>query len=65
VTRRVPGLELPVGTDPDAYRAAAEAGRVGQEVPVNHSPGFAPILQPTLDTGTQALIVATLARLAR
>lgn len=35
--------------------------RVAQEVPVNHAPGFAPVIQPTCDTGTQALVVATLA----
>jgi hippurate hydrolase len=52
------------GIDPDLYRAAEEAGRVAQDVPVNHSAGFAPVLQPTLDTGTQALVVAALAWLA-
>jgi hippurate hydrolase len=49
------------GTDPDAYRAAEEAGRVAQDIPVNHSATFAPVLQPTLDTGTQALVVAAMA----
>lgn len=48
------------GTDPDAYRAAEQAGRVAQDVPVNHSARFAPAVQPTLDTGTQALVVAAL-----
>jgi amidohydrolase len=52
------------GIDPDAYRTAAEAGRVSQDIPVNHSANFAPIIQPTLDTGTQALVVAALAWLA-
>ncbi|HET9116918.1 MAG TPA: amidohydrolase [Pseudonocardiaceae bacterium] len=52
------------GIDPDAYRTAAEAGRVAQDIPVNHSATFAPVIQPTLDTGTQALVVATLAWLA-
>ena len=47
--------------DPDTFRAAADAGRVAQDVPVNHSPGFAPVVQPTCDTGTQALVVAALA----
>lgn len=28
---------------------------------MNHSAGFAPVVQPTLDTGTQALVVAALA----
>ena len=52
------------GTDPQAYRAAVAAGRVAQDVPVNHSPFFAPVLQPTLDTGTSAMVVAALAWLA-
>jgi amidohydrolase len=49
------------GIDPDAYRAAEQAGRVSQDIPVNHSASFAPVIQPTLDTGTQALVVAALA----
>lgn len=48
------------GIDPDTYRAAAEAGRLAQDVPVNHSASFAPVVQPTLDTGTRALVVAAL-----
>ena len=53
------------GIDPDAYRAAAESGRIAQDVPVNHSAGFAPVIQPTLQTGTEALVVAALAWLRR
>ena len=53
------------GTDPDEYRAAVEAGTVAKDVPVNHSPFFAPVVQPTLDTGTSALVVAALAWLGR
>jgi amidohydrolase len=53
------------GVDPDTYRAAKEAGRVAQDIPVNHSAGFAPVVQPTLDTGTEALVVAALAWLRR
>jgi hypothetical protein len=49
------------GTDPDAYRAAEQTGRIAQDIPVNHAAGFAPLIQPTLDTGTQALIAAALA----
>lgn len=49
------------GIDPDVYQAAKKAGRVQQDIPVNHSPKFAPVIQPTLDTGTQALVVAALA----
>jgi hippurate hydrolase len=52
------------GTDPDTYRAAERAGRIAQDIPVNHSAGFAPVISPTLDTGTQALVVAALAWLA-
>ena len=46
--------------DVGTYREAEAAGRVAQDIPVNHSPNFAPVIQPTLDTGTQALVVAAL-----
>ena len=49
------------GIDEQQYHKAADAGRVAQDIPVNHSPSFAPIIQPTLDAGTQALVVAALA----
>jgi amidohydrolase len=52
------------GIDAATYDAAAKAGRISQDIPVNHSAGFAPVIQPTLDTGTQALVVAALAWLA-
>lgn len=48
------------GIEPQKYRTAAEADRVSIDIPVNHSPGFAPEIQPTLDVGTQALVVAAL-----
>ncbi|MCW2649083.1 MAG: N-alpha-acyl-glutamine aminoacylase [Mycobacterium sp.] len=53
------------GIDRNTYYAAEAAGRLAQDIPVNHSPFFAPVIQPTLDTGTQALTVAALAWLAR
>lgn len=53
------------GIDPELWAEAERAGRIAQDVPVNHSAGFAPVLQPTLDTGTQALVVAALAWLGR
>jgi amidohydrolase len=53
------------GTDAQAYRDAEQAGRMAQDIPVNHSARFAPVIQPTLDTGTQALVVAALAWLGR
>ena len=49
------------GTDADTFATAQEAGRVAQDIPVNHAPTFAPVIQPTLDTGTQALVAAALA----
>ncbi|WP_416561722.1 amidohydrolase [Nocardia testacea] len=49
------------GTDPAAFAAAAEKGTLFQDIPVNHSSRFAPVLQPTLDTGVTALVVAALA----
>ncbi|OBI22418.1 amidohydrolase [Mycobacterium sp. E2462] len=52
------------GIDAQQYREAAEAGTVAQAIPVNHAPTFAPVIQPTLDTGTQALVVAASAWLA-
>jgi amidohydrolase len=52
------------GIDPDTYHRAEQAGRVAQDIPVNHSATFAPVLQPTLDTGTEALVVAALTWLA-
>ena len=52
------------GIDAGIYDAAEAAGRVAQDIPVNHSSRFAPVIQPTLDTGTQALVVAALAWLA-
>lgn len=52
------------GIDADTYAAAEKAGRIASDVPVNHSPTFAPVIQPTLDTGTTALVTAALAWLA-
>ncbi|HEY6120657.1 MAG TPA: M20 family metallopeptidase [Pyrinomonadaceae bacterium] len=53
------------GIDPEKYEQALKAGRVEQDIPVNHSEFFAPVVQPTLSTGTQALVVAALTYLAR
>ena len=46
------------GTDPAVYAQAKAANRLN-ELPVNHSPKFAPVLHPTLRTGVETLIVAT------
>ena len=52
------------GTDPATYLAAVEADRVDQDIPSNHSPFFAPVIEPTVSTGVSALVVATLAEMA-
>jgi hippurate hydrolase len=52
-------------TDPEKYQRALEAGRVEQDIPVNHSEFFAPVIEPTLSNGTQALVVAALTYLAK
>ncbi|HET7411576.1 MAG TPA: M20 family metallopeptidase [Pararhizobium sp.] len=48
------------GNDPQTYAKAKAAGRLN-DLPVNHSPKFAPILHPTLETGIEALVVGALA----
>jgi len=45
------------GTDADVYANAKQAGRLN-ELPVNHSPLFAPVIHPTLQTGVETLVVA-------
>ncbi len=46
-----------------AYLAAEKAGTL-DDLPTNHSPAFLPPLQPTLRTGTEALVAGALAWLA-
>jgi hippurate hydrolase len=38
-------------------RKPRKAGRLN-ELPVNHSPRFAPVIHPTLRTGVETLVVA-------
>jgi hippurate hydrolase len=45
------------GTDPDQYAKAKAAGRTA-DLPTNHSPYFAPVLHPTLETGVETLVTA-------
>lgn len=52
------------GADPAAFDAAS-TGAIPTGLPVNHSPHYAPVIQPTLDTGTAALVAAALRWLAR
>ena len=51
------------GTDPDTYAQARQSGRI-REIPTNHHPAFAPVLHPTLETGVEAMVVASDAWLA-
>lgn len=46
------------GADPAAFAAAAAAGTLDSDIPSNHSPFFAPVVQPTLDVGVAALSAA-------
>ncbi|MEU4234010.1 amidohydrolase [Nonomuraea sp. NPDC026600] len=48
------------GADLQAYAAAEAAGVLEEEIPSNHSPLFAPVIQPTLGTGVIALVTASL-----
>lgn len=45
------------GGDPVAFAAAVAAGRM-RDIPFNHSPFYAPVQDPTLETGIEALVVA-------
>lgn len=47
------------GVDRDVYAKAKADGTIGQ-LPTNHSPHFAPVIHPTLETGVETLIVTTL-----
>ena len=51
------------GTDPAVYAKAKADGRVG-EIPTNHNPGFAPVIEPTLKAGVEAMVVAAQAWLS-
>jgi amidohydrolase len=51
------------GTDPKTYENAMKAGKLN-ELPVNHSPHFAPVVHPTLQTGVEAMVVGALAWLS-
>ncbi len=46
------------GTDPQRYSEAEQAGSLDQDVPSNHSPYFAPVLEPTLSVGIRTMVAA-------
>lgn len=59
----VPGMMFFVGvTSPDDVAAARKPG--GKPLAFNHSPFFAPVPEPSIKTGVQAMSVAVLAALA-
>ncbi|QFG68320.1 amidohydrolase [Ornithinimicrobium pratense] len=47
--------------DAELWARSEAAGTEGQDFPSNHSPRFAPVLQPTLDTGVRAMVAAAMA----
>jgi hippurate hydrolase len=53
------------GTDPDQYHRAEQAGRVADDIPTNHNPAFAPVIDPTLETGVQAITTGALDTITR
>ena len=53
------------GIDAELYRAALENGTLARDIPANHSPRFAPVIDPTLSIGGQAQVIAALSYLAR
>jgi hippurate hydrolase len=53
------------GSDPAAFATAFAAGTVATDIPSNHSPRFAPVIQPTLNTGTAPLVAAAMAWLGK
>lgn len=52
------------GHDPKMYQEKMQKGEE-HTIPVNHSPFFAPVLQPTLTVGVDALVVAALTYLGK
>jgi hippurate hydrolase len=52
------------GNDPDEYAQARKAGKIA-DLPTNHNPRFAPVIHPTLKSGVEALVIASLSWLKR
>lgn len=47
-------------TDPELVKRAFEEGTFAETVPYNHSPRFAPVQDPSIQTGVEALVTAAL-----
>jgi amidohydrolase len=52
------------GGDPEIYAKAKAEGKLN-DLPVNHSPKFAPVIHPTLETGVEAMVAAASAWLGK
>ena len=48
------------GTDPELFARALRSGRLAEDVPFNHSPRYAPVEDPTLATGVEAMVTAAM-----
>ncbi len=46
------------GSDPALFGDAMSTGRMPENVPSNHSPFFAPLIEPTLELGVSTLVAA-------
>ncbi|MGE8321389.1 MAG: amidohydrolase [Comamonas sp.] len=59
INRGVPSMFFTLGIyDPQQIAAASQPG--GKPLPFNHSPFFAPVPEPTIKTGVQAMTVAVM-----
>ena len=52
------------GSDPVIFQQALAANRINEDIPFNHSPRYAPIQDPTITTGIEAMLVAAMCWLA-
>jgi metal-dependent amidase/aminoacylase/carboxypeptidase family protein len=53
------------GVDPEVWDKAEKEGTLQETIPVNHSPFFAPVIQPTLKVGVEGYAAAALTWLAK
>lgn len=51
------------GVDAEEYEEAERSGTVAQVIPANHSPQFAPVVDPTLEVAVRAQVAAALGHL--
>jgi hippurate hydrolase len=52
------------GTDADEWMTAFANGTLDADIPSNHSPLYAPVIDPTLQTGVEAMVTAAMCWLA-